>query len=355
MYILRYESKVIVWGLGSLEKNEKKEKKKMPTDIKIFIIVCVVIACVLVAAVVTLLIPKDIAKVKNNKVTQDEFKYYFYQNMQYLYAIGGSSMDQQTLIEYSKQMALSQAVQIEYLLQEAAKEGFKADENELNESWNAMESSINMGAEANNLSVGEFCEQSFGTSLKNLKSIHKDSFIAQKYREKKIGDIPVDESELTAFYEENKQQLDYSSVRHILVKCDRDAEEAVIQDKSKLAQEILDRVNNGEDFVALVEEFSEDTASVPTGGMYDVYAFSNFVPEFKEWALSHKVGETGIVQTDHGFHVMKVESIYDSLEAQRESIENAFKSNKFETAVGEALNTGEYAVEILDGYDEFEF
>ena len=114
---------------------KNKEKKKMATDMKIFFIICAVIVCILAAAVVYLVIPKDVAVVGDNKVTHHEFKYYFMQNLQSVLAYADPSTDQQQLIDYAKQMALSQAVQVEYMLQEAKKEGFKVDEKELNDSW----------------------------------------------------------------------------------------------------------------------------------------------------------------------------------------------------------------------------
>lgn len=330
-----------------------KEKKNLSTDMKIFIAVVAVIAVIIAAAIVYLVMPKDVAKVNNGKVTADEFKYYYYQNLNYFLALGVQSSDQEALLSYVKQITLNQAVETEYLLQEAKKNGFTVDNSEINEQWKTMEENIIKSAGNYSMSVNEFCKEMFGIGLSKVKSIYKDQYVAQKYREEKINGISVDESALSAYYDENKQSIDYASVRHILIKCEKEAEQAVEEEKSKKAQEILDRVNSGEDFAALAEEFSEDDGSKSTGGIYEVRQNGQFVAEFEEWAFSHEPGDTGIIRSDYGFHVMKLDNIYNTLESQRESITYDYKASVYQTAVNEAFSNGEYNIEVKEGYNEF--
>lgn len=321
---------------------------------KVFIIICAVIAVILVAAVVYLIKPKDVAIVQNSSITGDEFKYYYSQNLSAIAQIAQSVEDPQTYYDYAKQLALSQAIEVEYLVQEARKAGFKAEQKEMNDSWAQMEKNLIDAAAAYEMDVNKFCEQALGVSLNKAKTIFMDAFTADKYREANIAEVAVDETKLSTFYEENKASFDYNTVRHILVTCARDAEDAVVQEKKKLAQDILDRVNNGEDFAALAKEFSEDDGSKDTGGVYDVYQSTNFVPEFKEWAFTAKVGETGIVQSDYGFHVMKLDAINNTLETiNRENLVKSYQSNEYQTKINEALNDGTVKVEILEGFSDY--
>ena len=332
---------------------ENKTKKKMPTDIKVFIIVCSVIAVILIAAVVYIIQPKDVALVQNSRVSGDEFKYYYSQDYQTYAQYIQSSENPESVLNYVKQLALSQAIEVEYILQEAQKNGFKADQKEMDENWATMEQNIINAATTYEMDVDDFCEQSFGTNLKKLKPLFRDAFIAQKYREAKIAEVAVDETKLAAFYEENKASFDYYTVRHILIELEQDAEDAVVQEKQKLAQDILDRVNKGEDFAALALEFSDDDGSNKTGGVYDVDQSTNFVPELKEWAFESKAGDAGIVQSTYGFHVMKLDAVYDTLEANKEVITQAWQANEFQNKINTALNDGTVKVEILDGFSEF--
>ena len=84
--------------------------------------------------------------------------------------------------------------------------------------------------------------------------------------------------------------------------------------------------------------------------MYEIQPNGKMVPEFGEWTFSHKKNDTGIIQTSFGFHVMKLDSIFDTLEAQRVNVEFAYKSNEYQQKLSELLNNGEYKVEIKEGY-----
>ncbi|NLM11548.1 MAG: peptidylprolyl isomerase [Clostridiaceae bacterium] len=351
MYILcNFKTKFQLTGVDILP---EKVKKKMAIDMKIFIVVCIVVVLILGAAIVYIVMPKDIAKVKNNRVTNSEFTYYYsmsYQQLYSYYLIG--QLDEQTLVELAKQQALSQAVEIEYLLQEAEKEGFTVSKDEIDEAWNEVDSSLKTTAAEYGISMNTLSRQYFGVKYNQAKNIFKDSVKAQKYYEKLISDMQADEEELKAYYEENKESFDYNTVRHILIKVDKNAEDSVVEEKKKTAQSILDRVNNGEDFAELAKEYSEDTGSAENGGLYDVKK-GQMVQEFEEWTFSHEVGDTGLIKTVHGFHVMKLEGITNTFDALKDTVANSFKINKYQTALQETLSNGEYQVEIKDAYYEF--
>lgn len=339
------------------DKAKKKittEKKKLAADMKIFIIVCSVIAVILIAAVVYLIRPKDVAIVQNSKVSGDEFKYYYAQNLSAFAQLAASAEDPQTIYDYAKQMALSQAIQVEYLVQEAKKEGFKADQKEMDDAWAEMEKNLTDAAAQYGIDVNKFSEQFLGVSLSKAKTIFLDAFTAEKYTEAKIAEVAVDEAKLAEYYEANKETFDYYTVRHILIKCEKDAEEAVEQEKSKLAQDILDRVNKGEDFAALAKEFSEDDGSKDTGGVYDVYQSTNFVTEFKDWTFTHQPGDTGIVRSVYGFHVMKLDAVNNTYETiNKDNLVMAYQSNEYQTKMSDALSDGTIKVEILEGYNDY--
>ena len=60
-------------------------------------------------------------------------------------------------------------------------------------------------------------------------------------------------------------------------------------------------------FAALVKEKTDDSGSKSTGGLYeDISAGSNYVENFRNWAIddTRKAGDTGIVDTEYGYHIM---------------------------------------------------
>ena len=61
-----------------------------------------------------------------------------------------------------------------------------------------------------------------------------------------------------------------------------------------------------ESFAALAEELSEDGGSKSNGGLYQEIYHNQMVQTFNDWIFdeSRQVGDTGIVETDYGYHVM---------------------------------------------------
>lgn len=118
------------------------------------------------------------------------------------------------------------------------------------------------------------------------------------------------------------------SVRHILIMPEADESQtdsttgetqytdeqwAAAEEK---AQSILDEFNSGDkteySFALLAEANSEDTASTTAGssdafgGLYEGVGLGEMVTEFEEWATddARKYGDTGIVKSDYGYHIM---------------------------------------------------
>ena len=135
--------------------------------------------------------------------------------------------------------------------------------------------------------------------------------------------------EMEAYYKENEADLNlqgiYSDsgmsvdVRHILVCPQGGTEDAtgnvVYSDEEwetcrAAAQKILDQYLAGdkteESFAQLATEYTEDPGSMSTGGLYSAVRVGQMVEPFEDWCMdtSRKSGDTGLVQTTYGYHVM---------------------------------------------------
>ncbi len=97
------------------------------------------------------------------------------------------------------------------------------------------------------------------------------------------------------------------NVRHILL-----TKEGLGSDdaaKAK-AEEVLAEWKKGEataeSFAALVTKYTEDPGSKETGGLYENVSKGEMVEAFDTWIFDkdRKEGDTGVVKTDYGYHVM---------------------------------------------------
>jgi parvulin-like peptidyl-prolyl isomerase len=77
------------------------------------------------------------------------------------------------------------------------------------------------------------------------------------------------------------------------------------EEADALATEILRRVRAGEDFDALMRQYSEDQGSAQTAKSYTVTPDAGLVFEFKRLGMRLNVGEAGLVQSTFGWHIMK--------------------------------------------------
>ena len=97
-------------------------------------------------------------------------------------------------------------------------------------------------------------------------------------------------------------------VRHILFKISTDMSEETKKKKRENAELVLEKLKKGEDFAELAKEYSEEPRSAKKGGDLGYRQKDKMYKPFAEAAFSLKpVGLSGIVETDAGYHIIKVE------------------------------------------------
>ena len=153
-----------------------------------------------------------------------------------------------------------------------------------------------------------------------------------------------------------------ADVRHILIEAkttetDTEGNETPLDDATieknfaeakKQAEELLAEWKKGdateESFAALASDKTADSASAEKGGLYeDINASSSYVPEFLNWALaSHKKGDTGIIRTSYGYHIMYFVGA-DEMAQWESDVRSTIatdKTNTYTTEITDAVQKG---------------
>ncbi len=149
--------------------------------------------------------------------------------------------------------------------------------------------------------------------------------------EKLAEQVTISDEQVKAYYQEHLDKYstaEQREVSHILVQGDDEAK----------AQAILDELNAGADFAKLAEEKSEDIGSSEIGGSLGWIEHDTMDPAFEAAAFSlASVGDvSGLVKSDFGYHIIKLDGIKASIAKPLEEVAEEIKT---ELASQKAVDT----------------
>ena len=184
---------------------------------------------------------------------------------------------------------------------ELLKEDFKSSKNDSLFVANYAETPIMIPSQYGPRPSGNYSNQPY-------KGGKFSSFIDSKINNANKGDIigpfvSGDKIQIVKIFETGEEEQ--SKVRHILI----NSKEGDINDtkNKKLADSILYAIRrDSSKFSSLVSKYSDDPGSVSNGGVYSWFPKGQMVPEFEEFSFNKKIGSSGVVRTNYGFHVIQV-------------------------------------------------
>jgi len=148
-------------------------------------------------------------------------------------------------------------------------------------------------------------------------------------------DIAVPEAELKSYYEQNSARLaglEERRASHILINADKNASAAERDAARSKAQGLLAEIQKAPNlFADLARKNSQDSGSAAKGGDLDFFGRGAMVKPFEDAVFTLKKGETsGIVETEFGFHIIRVTDIKQpeqkSFESQRAKLEQEVRA-----------------------------
>jgi peptidyl-prolyl cis-trans isomerase D len=95
--------------------------------------------------------------------------------------------------------------------------------------------------------------------------------------------------------------------RHILISVAPGADAKTDAAAKAKAEGILKQIQGGANFAELAKKYSDDPGSKNSGGELGFSQRGRMVPEFDNAIFSQKIGDTKIVKTQFGYHIVQVE------------------------------------------------
>ncbi len=258
------------------------------------------------------------------------------------------NIPEQMRMGMTREVVLDQIISQEVLIQEADRRGITVSDEEIDEELDFAMAQAGWTAE-------EF-EQVLaaqGMSKDDLRELYRVSIVIDNLiQEEVLERIEATDDDVIEFFEQNKEMYmpGATEVRaqHVLISTeDRDDDEAL-----SIAEEVRQRALDGDDFTELVAEYSEDPSAVQNDGDLGYFAEGQMVPEFEEavFAMEEMGGISEIIQTDFGYHVVK---LIDRREAGEEPVLEEIFERVEEDFLNELRSRAveEYIMELRDSAD----
>lgn len=296
---------------------------------------------------------KPVATVGDIKITQSEFEFYLKSiknqmsdtELQTDEDWENKEIEGKKAIDVAKQQAMDNAVRNALYIEVAESAGLALDE----------EDKMTIESTKEQLMAGYGGDKAYKEFLKSNNIT--DEFIEMMCKSSvyynKIGQIVTEETtvgdnELSTYFAENKADFEREvrKAKHILI-ATMDPETNIPKSQeeqnnaSLLAKEILDRVQNGEDFDALMREYSEDPGLATNPDGY-VFGTGEMVPEFEEATDSVGFGGIAFCKSSFGYHIIK------RLPITYEDAKDTIRSEFFGKLIDEKVEKWkeEYSIEI---------
>lgn len=151
-----------------------------------------------------------------------------------------------------------------------------------------------------------------GFTMRELKAKLRDEareqMLKQKLIGKLLGKVSVGKSEVEKFYETYKDSIpahpQQVKLAHLLLPVT--PSQATTDSLLRLAQSLVERINQGESFEELARKYSQD-ASAESGGEIGTVRKGDLMPEFEKAALALAPGAiSDVVKTSIGLHIIKL-------------------------------------------------
>jgi peptidyl-prolyl cis-trans isomerase C len=204
------------------------------------------------------------------------------------------------------QQVLNDLVSVVLLQQEARAQGLSATEQEVQQQIEAQKRTF-----PNEQAYQQALAQT-GLREATLRKQIGDQIALKKFvRAKVTQGVTVSDQATREFYDKNQDKIrqpERVHLRHILLPVPRGAAPADKQKVRQQAEDLLKRLEAGEDFAKLAQESSQDQGSRQRGGDLGWVARGETVPSFETaaFALTKPNDVSPVVESPFGYHIIQL-------------------------------------------------
>ena len=312
-------------GKVKMDKNKMlEEKKTVPIFVKYGLVALVILAAIIGGMFIWFNAASGYAaKVGNEKISVKEYKFYLIIQKQNMFSqaravdpnlteetFWSTKIEGETTLDIAKKSALEGIRDLKIQLAKAKENKIELTSDEIKNIDSSIKTNYIDPAEygsGNRIKANKFFMNAYGFGIDELKNAQVENLIVQKFQQKVIGERNITEDELKKEYDKDPKKYDVVSVTHVLFLYEGKDGKRTKEESKKLADDTLAKVRAGEDVKELAKKLSEDTGVAENSGVYTFAKEGQYVPEFEDWAFSANVGDSGIVETTYGYHVMKLD------------------------------------------------
>ena len=255
----------------------------------------------------------EVASCGDDRLTNRDLPYYYWQ-------------------QYFLQGAVSTYKSVSALWQDARLSGFQLGEEDQGY-LDGLSNTVTVSAASYGYeSADAYLQTAYGpaATMTGYHDFVERYLTASAYLQALVEAKTYTEADISAYFDENadtyaassieKSDVNMVNVRHILIVPEETNDDGTYTDAAwtaaeQKAQSLLDEWKAGEhtedSFAFLAAENSADTGSASNGGLYEEVYPGQMVDAFDAWCFdaARQPGDTGIVKTEYGYHVMYFSSV----------------------------------------------
>ena len=370
-----------------IAKQKQEEKSKKVTKM-VMTIVGILLAVAVVFSIANPIYRKQKAlnstyvSIGTHNVKQVEYDFYYNLSVtNYLNTYGSylALMGLDTTKDFSEQeyaegkswkdnfdeLTVSQLQQVKILSDEIETNEFTLD---VAEQYAQFKEGVVAAAETANVSVKQYYKNTYGkyATEENIKPLEEEFLITTAYYQKLIEDNKPADKEISELYEENKKDYDAVDYHRFSFKAEtaEDATEeqiaeALVPMKEK-AEEMMARVQKGEDFETLCIEYAADDAKAEyedtetERSLTEDGRYTGAPSAFNEWLYDEgrKAGDMTVAEdiTNKCYYVVKFEK-----REKPENTDSSISTSLSQKVVGEIITELQKKYEVKDIAGELKY